>query len=161
MKSKVKFSIFSIIITALVLVLLIIGIFSLRGNFDDLVLFSSITVLAILSGLYYCPCSVEATSEGVKINRLLSGAKTFSYDEIEKVDACSLSISSLRLCGSGGFFGYWGYFHDNAIGNYFGYYGDKNYCMLLRLKNVRQYVLGCEDVSSMAKYISSAIVRRP
>ena len=49
------------------------------------------------------------------------------------------------MCGSGGFMGYWGYFHDIIIGSYFGYYGDRSQCVLVRLMSGAQYVVSCKE----------------
>lgn len=65
------------------------------------------------------------------------------------------SLGGLRLCGSGGFFGYWGYYTDIVIGNYFGYYGKRSQCILVRLNNGRQYVISCKNPDEMVYAISS------
>ena len=110
MKSKVHFSTYCTIITIAVLVLFVVGIVATRNESSKCLIFSIITALATLAGLYYCPVSVTADSKSVKIHRLLSGDKTFNYSDIESVDTFYPSPGALRLCGSGGFFGYWGYF---------------------------------------------------
>lgn len=155
MKQKVIFSIYSKIITAAVLVLFIIGIISLWGNMEKLVFFIIIAATTTLVSMYYCPVSVEATETGVKINRLLSRPKFFSYADIQAVETCYPSAGGLRLCGCGGFFGYWGYFHDSMIGTFFGYYGSRDQCIVLKLKSGKQYVLGCSNAPAMVKYIAS------
>ena len=157
MRQKVIFSILSKIITAAVLALFAIGIISLWGNTDKLVFFIIIAAATTLVSMYYCPLSVESTESGVKINRLLSGAKSFSYSDIQAVDTCYPSAGGLRLCGCGGFMGYWGYFHDTMIGTFFGYFGSREQCILLRLKSGRQYVIGCSNAPAMVKYISPRI----
>lgn len=154
MKNKVKYSVFSLAMTAIVIILSIIGIISLRHNTDELILFCVIMGLAIISGLYFCPVSVEANKDGIKLHRLLSRPKFFALDDIQSVDTCYPSGGGLRLCGSGGCFGYWGYFSDIMIGTYFGYYGKRSCCFLIKLKNGRQYVLGCENPAEMVEYIN-------
>ncbi len=54
-------------------------------------------------------------------------------------------MSTLRLIGSGGFLGYWGWFSDRTVGKYFAYYGRPQDCFLIELKNGKKYLLGCED----------------
>lgn len=157
MKNKVKYSVFSLAMTAIVIILSIIGIISLRHNTDEQILFCVIMGLAIISGLYFCPVSVEANKDGIKLHRLLSRPKFFALDDIQSVDTCYPSAGGLRLCGSGGCFGYWGYFSDIMIGTYFGYYGKRSSCFLVKLKNGRQYVLGCENPAEMVGYIKSLL----
>lgn len=157
MKQKVKYSLYSLIITAIVLIASIVGIFSLRHNIYELIPFCIIFGAITIFGLYYCPKSVEADKAGVAIHRVLSSPKVFQYDNIESVDTCYPSPGGLRLFGSGGCFGYWGYFNDILIGTYFAYYGSRSSCFLLKLKNGKQYVLGCEDAREMVNYISERI----
>lgn len=153
MKQKIKYSAYSIVVTAAILILSVAGVVSLRAESDKLVTFCLIMVSAIIFGLYYCPLSVEAGQSGIVIRRILSGPKTFAYGDIESVDTCYPSAGGLRLCGSGGLFGYWGYFSDIMIGTYFGYYGSRSHCFLVKLKSGRQYVIGCTDSAAIVSYI--------
>lgn len=153
MKSKVHFSTYCTIITIAVLVLFVVGIVATRNESSKCLIFSIITALATLAGLYYCPVSVTADSKSVKIHRLLSGDKTFNYYDIESVDTFYPSPGALRLCGSGGFFGYWGYFSDIIIGQYFGYYADRSQSFCIKLKNNRQYVISYDNHIEMVKSI--------
>ena len=69
-----------------------------------------------------------------------------------------LSLAAgIRLCGSGGFFGYWGYFSDIVIGQYFGYYADRSQCFYIKLKNKRQYVISCKNHVGMVEAIRKNI----
>lgn len=155
MKQKIKFSAYSLIVTAVVLVLCVVGTFSLWGNAEKLTLFCIIMGGVTLAGLYYCPKSINANESSITLHRLLSSPKVFTINSIQTVDTCYPSAGGLRVCGSGGFFGYWGYFNDIMIGSYFGYYGSRSSCILLKLKDGKQYVLGCENPSAMVDYINS------
>lgn len=64
-----------------------------------------------------------------------------------------------RLCGSGGFAGYYGWYHDSRIGRYFGYYGNRHECFLIQLKDGRQYVLGCENPTDMVTFLTEQITK--
>lgn len=157
MKQKIKFSAYSLIITAVVLILCVVGIFSLICNVEKLTLFCIIMGCATFAGLYYCPISLRANESSVTLYRLISSPKVFNYSDIQTIDICYPSAGGLRLCGSGGFFGYWGYFNDIMIGSYFGYYGSRSNCILIKLKDGKQYVLGCENPSAMVDYINPLI----
>lgn len=157
MKEKVKFSALSLIITAAILILAIVGIVSLLGETSKLIMFCVIMALVVASGLYFCPTSVEVGPEDIILHRLASAPKRFAYSDIRSVATCYPSAGGLRLCGSGGFFGYWGYFSDIMIGTYFGYYGSRSHCILLKLKNGRQYILGCTSPASLLACLSSRI----
>ena len=159
MNNKVKFSIFSLIITAAVIILSVAGIVSVRHNTEEVVIGSLIVGAVVIAGLYYCPVSVEANRSEIKLHRFLAKPKVFAYKDIAAVDTCYPSAGGIRLCGSGGCFGYWGYFSDIMIGTYFGYYGSRSSCFLVRLNNGRQYVLGCENPVAMVDYIKTYIAR--
>lgn len=75
MTQKVKFSAYSLIITAVVLILCVVGIFSLIGNAEKLTLFCIIGGVTIV-GLYYCPKSIQANESSVTLHRLLSSPKS-------------------------------------------------------------------------------------
>lgn len=157
MKSKVHFSAFCTIMTAVCIALFLSGIIVTRHQTDKCILMTAITVIAVFTGLYYCPVSVRVGLDSIKIHRLLSGDKTFRYSDMEAVDTCYPSAGGIRLCGSGGFFGYWGYFSDIIIGQYFGYYADRSQCFCIRLKNKRQYVVSCEQHIDVVKAIQKKL----
>ena len=155
MKQKVRFSAYSLIVTAVVLLLFIVGIFSLLGNPQKLILFCIIMGAVTIAGLYYCPKSVEADEHGITLHHLLSSPKAFPYSKIQSVDTCYPSAGGLRLCASGGYFGYWGYFSDIMIGAYIGYYGSRSNSFLIKTTEGKQYVLGCDNPVAIVNYITS------
>lgn len=154
MKSKVKLSTYCKVITSVVTIALMTGIIMMWGEGDKWILLCVITVGLIGSALFYSPRSLEAGDSVLKIHRILR-TKEIPYTAIVSVDRCLPSAGGIRLCGSGGYMGYWGYFHDMMIGAYFGYYGAYDQCMLLRLRNGRQYVVSCVEPDLMASAIRS------
>lgn len=156
MKKSVVISTFCLILTILTVVLLI-GIWLYTFNNGAPVIgIISLTVLLLLffvAALFYSPLSISADDDAVRIHRLLK-TKSIPYSEIETVMLCPPTMSERRLCGSGGFFGYWGWFREPSIGKYFAYYGKASDCFLVRLKNGSQYLLGCKDKGDMVDYIS-------
>lgn len=157
MKSKVHFSPFCRIITVAVIALFLIGIIANRNHTDKSIVLIIIACIIIFTSLYYCPVSISIDVNALNINRLLSGSKTFKFADIEAVDTCYPSAGAIRLCGSGGFFGYWGYFSDILIGKYFGYYADRGQCFYIRLKNKKQYVISCADYIEIVNAIRKKI----
>lgn len=103
MKRKAQFSYYCIAVTVVLLILLCVGIVANFGIHDKLVAMSVITVVAVLAGLYYCPVSVSADSDRVRIHRFLAGDKSFRYADIDSVDTCYPSAGGIRLCGRGDF----------------------------------------------------------
>lgn len=161
MKQKVKFSLFSIILTALVLILFGVGTIMLLENEEKLTLFCIIMGGVTIAGLYYCPISIEANEFGITFHCLLHSPKTFLYNTIQNVDICYPSFGGLRLCASVGYFGFWSYFRDFIIDPYIGYYGSRNNCILVKLKSGKQYVLGCDNPVAMLEYIKSPKIKLP
>lgn len=155
MKQKIRYNNYSKIVTGGILLLFIAGIFYLAGNVEKLILFCIIPGMTTIAGLYFCPTYIEADDSCITLHRLFSSPKVFPYDAIDTIDACYPSAWGLRLCASGGYFGYWGYFQDAVIGYYFGYYGNRNNCILLKMKDGKQLVLGCDDALKLVSYVNA------
>lgn len=153
MKSNVKLSLFSSIITIAVIISLFIGIFVKWDDTDESLILLVVLVGLLIVGFYYYPKSIEADEKNLIIHRQFKD-KVFPYSSIKSVDRCFPSFGGLRLCGSGGFLGYWGYFTDIVIGNYFGYYGNRSQCILIKLTDGKQYVISCEKPDEMIYTIS-------
>ena len=81
-------------------------------------------------------------------------------DEIEAVKICEPTMSEHRICGSGGYFGYFGWFREPSIGKYFAYYGKASEPFLIRLKSGRQYMLGCRDAREMAETLGKTLEKK-
>jgi hypothetical protein len=67
------------------------------------------------------------------------------------------SNMQICICASGGFFGYWGAFRSDDIGNYFAYYGKATDCFLIIANDGSKYVIGCRDVENTVNYVNSKI----
>lgn len=152
MKQKVIFSKYSIIVTIVILLLFVVGVVALKDNKEAQILFCIILGVTTLVGLYYCPQSAEVNQVGITLHRLMSKPKRFAAEDIISIETFYPSAGGLKLWGSGGFFGYYGYFHDIMIGTYFGYYGSRDHCFLIKLKNSKQYVIGCQDSVALVDF---------
>lgn len=155
MKSKVKLSAFCTALTIGVLVVFIAVATALEEK-DYPTIYFSLLVCIAATCLYYVPTSIEVTDRYLIIHRVLKN-KVIPLAQIVAADRCVPSAGGIRLCGSGGFFGYWGYFNDIIIGSYFGYYGDKDQCILLKLKGGKQYVISCENPNAMLSEINTRL----
>ncbi|MBD5246448.1 MAG: hypothetical protein HDS55_06795 [Barnesiella sp.] len=156
MKKKVHLSIFCKVLTLLVIGIMVAVIITEWHNPEKLSVALVITLLMALFGVIYYPTSIETTSDTLRINHLFSSNK-IPFNQICGAERCYPSPGGLRLCGSGGFLGYWGYFNDIVIGSYFGYYGDRSQCILLKLTDKKQYVISCEDPDEMVAEISARL----
>ncbi len=158
MKRKVSYSKFSILLT--VGTTLLIGGFGVyflaMGNVEKGWVLLGILGVLILASLLYAPLYVEADEYYVVVSRPLR-KKRIPMSEIVGVTYSPPTMAQKRSCASGGFMGYWGWFHERPEGNYFGYYGRSSDTFLLILANDRRYMLGCDNSHDMAHYIRGHI----
>jgi hypothetical protein len=106
--------------------------------------------------MFYSPLSISADEKSVRINSPLK-IHEIAMQRIVNVERFQPSKGTIRLCGSGGFLGYWGLFREASVGKYMAYYGKASDCFLIRLDNGKQYVLGCKDADAMVDYIQKQI----
>ena len=101
---------------------------------------------------------VKARTQAQMIERLLPEL-TQEEEEIYRRgrNAKSPTMAKKRICGSGGWFGYYGWFSEPSIGKYFAYYGKASDCFLVTLKDGKKYVLGCESPDEMVEVINKLI----
>ena len=156
MKSKVRLSRYSLVVTFVILVALFVGcILTVRERIPFLILLSMYLIL-IVTGLIYAPVSICADTETIVLKSILRRRRLLLRD-VESVQMFSPTMGAIRIIGSGGFMGYWGIFKEGDIGRYMAFYGKASDCFLLRLKNGDKYVLGCENPQAMADYIQSRL----
>ena len=109
-----------------------------------------------LSALCYMPLSISLDNESLNINRSLK-IKSIPLTEIANVELCAPTMGAKRICGSGGWFGWYGLFSEKDLGKYFAYYGKVSDCFLVTLKNGKKYMLGCKDAPEMVNAIKETI----
>ena len=157
MKSKVKLSAFSKIITILIFALL--GAISLyiafMGETKDYIVLI-IFLFLIIPSLYYSPTSIKVDDANITVKTYLRNHR-IPLSDVKSVEPYLPWIGSWRICASGGLMGYWGIFRGMDIGNYVAYYGKSSECFLVRMKNGEKYVLGCENPYKIIDYINSKI----
>ncbi|MBR5332554.1 MAG: hypothetical protein IKV32_04580 [Muribaculaceae bacterium] len=155
MKQQVTLSKFCIISTLLCLALFVVCAFIMPGMWEEIAWGVFVVIMLIIS-LYYMPMSISADENAIYINRSLK-IKSISMTEVKSAKLHTPSMSTIRTCGSGGFMGYWGWFRERGIGNYFAYYGQMKDCFLVELKNGHKYLLGCKNAPKMVEYINKQL----
>lgn len=155
MKQKVKLSSYSIILSAVCLTVLFVSVYYCRDNWGCYAIGAAVVVWLILA-LCYMPLSISVDGQNLKINRSLK-IKKIPFAEIRSVQLCQPTMAEHRIFGSGGWFGYWGWFKEPSIGKYFAYYGKASDCFLVTLKNGKKYLLGCENAPSMVNSVCSSL----
>lgn len=159
LKKRVDISTWSTILT-IVLMSAIIGIciWQFNKNGNEVICWILLILMVVLGylTLFYCPMYVRLTAESLNVETSFR-IKSFPLSEIEEVKICPPTMAEKKICGSGGFFGYWGWFSEPTIGKYFAFYGMASQTFLIRLKSGRQYMLGCRDAKEMAEALKKAI----
>ena len=155
MKQRVELSTYSIIITILCLGILVSTIFMIPEIWWQTGWGGFIAILHIVC-LYYMPLSIAADEHSIYINRSLK-IKAIPMTDVVSVKLCPPTMGAIRVCGSGGFLGYWGWFKERDLGKYFAYYGKASDCFLVELSNGHKYMLGCQNAPEMVEYIAKQI----
>lgn len=159
MKHPVKISTFSLILSIISAVLLIsifiVGIRRAMPLWQTLAL-AGLLLVILISTLFYAPLSISVDDDAVSIKRVLK-TKRIPLSTIKSVKLCPPTLAERRICGSGGWFGYWGWFREPSIGRYFAYYGKASDCFLVTLRNGRMYLLGCDNPAPVVDCINTRL----
>ena len=155
MKRKVNLSTYSMIVSGIGLIVLLVALYY-SNDIWSISLISAVLVLLCALALFYMPLSVSVDDEYLCVNRSLR-VKRIPISEISSITLMQPTMAERRIMGSGGWFGYWGWFRESSIGKYFAYYGKASDCFLVKLKNGCQYVLGCENPDDIVSRVSSII----
>ena len=155
MKQQVKLSTSSFISTIACLALLI-GCTFIIPEIEWQIGWSIFVVIMLVISLCYMPMSIGADENAIYINRSLK-IKAIPMADVVSVKLCPPTMGAIRVCGSGGFLGYWGWFKERDLGKYFAYYGKASDCFLVELSNGHEYMLGCQNAPEMVEYIAKQI----
>jgi len=158
MKQEVKLSTFSIITTWMCMIVLVaLSVYSYRDGAHWLAYSIGILLIIMITGaFFYMPLSISVDSKKVTVNFMLR-RKHIPLNDIDSVKPCPPTMAEHRICGSGGWYGYWGWFSEPSIGKYFAYYGKASDCFLVELKHRKKYMLGCKNPTQMVEYINSQL----
>ena len=155
MKRRVELSNFCFFATVLTMGLLVGCVFIPAGKWWVIVWGCFVSILLAFS-LYFAPLSIEVTKDAILINRALSQSKRLALCEVKSVSPFK-PTNALRICGSGGFLGFWGWFTARGVGKYYAYHGKTDDCFMVELKDGRKYLLGCKDSKAMTEHINGLI----
>lgn len=159
MKSNVKLSLFSTILTICVILLLFVGLYTTIGT-SKFIPALIIVLLLIAVSLWFAPMSVSLTDSKIRIHSPIH-THSVPLEKVRNVELFQPTMGALRLFGSGGFMGYWGFFREGDTGSYTAFYGRASDCFLLTLDDGKKYVLGCRNPESIVAAIASRIQPRP
>ena len=105
---------------------------------------------------FMCPMYIVADDEGVGV-RTLARTKQIPYENIDRivrVDEQPLfsPISTIRLFGSGGVFGYIGWFRSKGIGTFLSYATDEKNVFLIYRKKGKPVAISVNDPDEFLPY---------
>lgn len=154
MKKTVKYSGWCWFWTAAVTLFCVVlgGNWYIDGNYDKAILVTVLFAVLVVTALFYAPLYVKVTDKHIAVRRPLK-SRVINIDDVASVQLCPPTMGAMRVCGSGGWFGYWGWFKERDLGKYFAYYGRSSDCFLIKLKDGRQYIIGCTDAPDVVEAI--------
>lgn len=159
MKKRVELSTYCVIMS-IVSTCVLSGMFwysiTKTDNTLAVILWGGAVTLLYLSAMFYMPLSITLSDKALRINRPL-WAKDLLLSDIAYVSLTQPTIGARRICGSGGWFGFYGRFRENDLGEYFAYYGKASDCFLVTLKSGKKYMLGCTDAAEMVNAIKDRL----
>ena len=155
MEHKVRLSTYSLIMTAVgvVIILAVAVLKTLRGDVAMASVLVAMLVAICMLALFYMPVAIGVDGDVLFVRRPLR-TKLIPLAEIESCRLMQPTMAERRICGSGGWLGYWGRFSEPSIGRYFAYYGRASDCFLVRLRDGRQYLLGCDDPAAIVEAVN-------
>lgn len=154
MKSKISYSRFAIFLTAIISAVLFVACIATVKEDPVFYVLLAIYIVLFAAMLFFGAAYIKADSKDIILGRLLR-CKRILVSDVESVEIFKPSSGAIRIFASGGFMGYWGLFQESGIGKYYGFYGKPSDCFLVRLKDGKKYVLGCDQPEKMVEYISS------
>ena len=156
MKSKVKYSTLSWVLTLAIAVGLIVGLIASWGEPEAFYPILAIVLLLLIPSLFFAPVFLSADNEAIHIHSPFK-IHSIPMKEVVNVERYRPLPGTIRTCASGGFMGYWGTFRDSVSKNYTGFWGDKDDCFMITLAGGKKYLLGCKNPDAMLTYIRSQI----
>ena len=112
-------------------------------------------ILGILLGAYaFSPRGFDLTPSGIVVRRL---ARSFEipYEEIAEVERVEWTWKGIRLCASGGLYGFFGLFQLRGIGRVWMYVTNRHKVVLIRTRRGVQYAISPEDPDAFLRALSA------
>lgn len=158
LKKRVALSRWAVALTVVLLVVFagIIAVSIISANKLMLVCWVAGVSVLLCAAMFYAPLSVGVDDRSLTVWRPL-WFRSIPLSDIESVRLCQPTMGARRICGSGGFCGYWGWFSERDLGRYFAYYGRSSDCFLVTLRDGRRYMLGCADAPAMVEAVSARL----
>lgn len=69
-------------------------------------------------------------------------------------------MNFVRTFGSGGFFGWWGWFRNQELGKFMVYASDLDHVFLVEIKSGKNYVVSCSDPETICDEVCKVAVAK-
>jgi hypothetical protein len=154
MKSKASLDKVSLIITSIVFIIVVIVTYLAftKDSYWGAIITDAVLLIAYL----FRPLSYELTEDSIIINRPVSkvNIELPDIDYAKKITYSDLSIT-IRLFGSGGFFGYYGIFYSSTFGKIKAYMSQRNNLVLIKTFKHGTFVISPDEES----FIQAVLVK--
>lgn len=77
--------------------------------------------------------------------------------DISRAEPYKVTMNFARIFGSGAFFGWWGWFHNQELGRFMVYATNLDHVFLIETGKGKKYVISCRDPETMCSKIRNAI----
>ena len=155
-KSSFKWDNLAIIITIVfdaILLSMVIAAFR-----SSLVLIEIFSILLAVSCALFFPIRLIVTDDTIKIRRPIGTVKV----DINDILSCCIIEDEkqffdkvIRTCGSGGAYGYWGYFRHSKYGKMRFFVTHRQQCFHIKLKDGKHYVISSEKRDEIVRFIAN------
>lgn len=124
---------------------------------NSLLLFEIIFLLVFVACALFVPLRLIVMKDTIKIIRPIGTVKIEMKDIV-----CCHTIEDekqffdqiIRTCGSGGVYGYWGYFRHKKYGKIRFFATHRKQCFLIKLKDGKYYAISSEKRDEIVGFIS-------
>lgn len=157
-KQRNKWAGRSVIVTILSVALLLgFGLYLLmaatKAVFLSYILLGSLAAICFCS-LFFFPLEVQVGEKSLNIVFPMR-IREISLKEISRVEPYQVTMNFVRICGSGAFFGWWGWFRNQELGKFMVYAANLDHVFLVELSNGKKYVISCSDPEIMCGEIKN------
>lgn len=159
-KQKTQWAWRSVIVTILsVLLFSGLGLYLLTTDTEaaylSYVLLGSLVILCFCS-LFFFPLEIQVTPKSLNIVFPLY-VKEIPLMDISRAEPYKVTMNFARIFGSGAFFGWWGWFHNQELGRFMVYATNLGHVFLIETGKGKKYVISCRDPETMCSKIRNAI----
>lgn len=142
MKARLKPDLFVIIISAVVMLITVCLLYQIVFSFSVTLLIVNIVMVFITVWfLMLMPLYVEKNEKSIILKQLCF-KKVFNLEEVEVINLSKKDMSgTVRLFGSGGFFGYIGWHSNRRLGKFYMIANSQKNLILIKTKGKKKYVI--------------------